>query len=169
MPLIVFSLLGLLWLAPFPGALPPWVNWAGVFVVVSLVYYAWLAPRAKVETNVIGLRNPATESVETFLDLVRADRVTPWYLDMLAPDIETASDDYARRFSGEVGAYFLDVQARTTLSLLEPWPGARVLDVGGGHGQVAIPLAENGFDVTVTGSSDECKVVADGDAVTGLQ
>ena len=30
-----------------------------------------------------------------------------------APDVETASEGYARRFAGEVGRYFLAVQAET--------------------------------------------------------
>ena len=50
------------------------------------------------------------------------------------PDVETASDDYARRFSGPVGEWFLDVQERACLDLLRPWRGGTVLDVGGGHG-----------------------------------
>lgn len=72
-------------------------------------------------------------------------------------DIETASDDYASRFSGPVGEYFLNVQAQLTLELLRDLPGAAVLDVGGGHGQLTRPLAENGYDVTVTGSADICR------------
>ena len=68
------------------------------------------------------------------------------------PDIETASEGYAGRFAGEVGAWFLDIQARTTLELLRPWPGAAVLEVGGGHAQFAGPLLEAGYRVTVTGS-----------------
>jgi hypothetical protein len=72
-------------------------------------------------------------------------------------DIETSSSDYARRFSGKVGEYFLDVQTKTVLNMLEPWSGARVLDVGGGHAQVAVPLVKKGFSVTVSGSSEECR------------
>jgi 2-polyprenyl-3-methyl-5-hydroxy-6-metoxy-1,4-benzoquinol methylase len=71
-------------------------------------------------------------------------------------DVETSSDDYARRFAGPVGRFFLDVQARTTLDLLRPFPGASVLDVGGGHGQLAEPLAEAGHAVTVFGSREVC-------------
>jgi 2-polyprenyl-3-methyl-5-hydroxy-6-metoxy-1,4-benzoquinol methylase len=71
-------------------------------------------------------------------------------------DVETSSDDYARRFSGSVGRFFLDVQARTTLELLRPFPGASVLDVGGGHGQLAAPLVEAGHPVTVLGSRAAC-------------
>lgn len=73
-----------------------------------------------------------------------------------APDVETSSDGYARRFSGEVGAWLLEAQARITLDLLAAWPRARVLDVGGGHAQLTGPLVEAGFDVTVYGSSEVC-------------
>jgi ubiquinone/menaquinone biosynthesis C-methylase UbiE len=76
-------------------------------------------------------------------------------------DIETASADYAARFSGAVGQYFLDQQTAITLKLLVDLPGLRVLDVGGGHGQLAAPLAENGFEVTVTGSADSCGTALD--------
>jgi 2-polyprenyl-3-methyl-5-hydroxy-6-metoxy-1,4-benzoquinol methylase len=73
-----------------------------------------------------------------------------------APDVETSSESYARRFAGEVGAWFLEAQARITLDLLAPWPRARVLDVGGGHAQLTGPLVEAGFDVTVYGSTEAC-------------
>lgn len=76
-------------------------------------------------------------------------------------DIETASDDYASRFSGPVGKYFLEVQARLTLELLRDLPGASVLDVGGGHAQLTMPLATHGYDVTVTGSADICRARLD--------
>lgn len=71
-------------------------------------------------------------------------------------DVETSSEGYARRFAGSVGRFFLEVQARTTLELLAPWPGARVLDVGGGHGQLTGPLVDAGYAVTVYGSSPAC-------------
>ena len=72
-------------------------------------------------------------------------------------DIETSSSGYARRFSGKIGEYFLKVQTKVVLNLLSSWPNTRVLDVGGGHAQIAVPLIKHGFDVTVTGSSDLCK------------
>lgn len=76
-------------------------------------------------------------------------------------DIETASDDYATRFSGPVGEYFLEVQARLTLNLLSDLPHASVLDVGGGHAQLTMPLVKNGYQVTVTGSADSCRARLD--------
>lgn len=72
-------------------------------------------------------------------------------------DIETSSADYAQRFAGKIGEYLLDVQTRITMDLLSPWPRARVLEIGGGHAQNAVPLVKHGFDVTVTGSSEVCR------------
>ena len=72
-------------------------------------------------------------------------------------DIETASEDYATRFSGEVGSYFLDLQLAITLQLLNDYSATTLLDVGGGHGQLAVPLAQKGYQVTVTGSDDSCR------------
>ena len=73
-----------------------------------------------------------------------------------APDVETASDGYARRFAGPVGAWFLDVQSRLTLDLMRAWPAARVLDVGGGHGQLTGALLAAGHAVTIYGSPGAC-------------
>jgi 2-polyprenyl-3-methyl-5-hydroxy-6-metoxy-1,4-benzoquinol methylase len=72
-------------------------------------------------------------------------------------DIETATEEYAARFGGTVGRFFLEKQAAMTLDLLRELPGARILDVGGGHAQLADPLVRNGFSVTVTGSADSCR------------
>ncbi len=72
-------------------------------------------------------------------------------------DVVTSSDEYARRFAGDVGRFFLDVQAAVTLSLLRDLPHARVLDVGGGHGQLAGPLLDAGHELTVLGSDPSCE------------
>ncbi len=72
-------------------------------------------------------------------------------------DIETSSDAYAARFHGSVGELFLGVQTRHVLDLIEPWPASAVLDVGGGHGQLAVPLVSKGFKVTIAGSSAVCE------------
>lgn len=76
-------------------------------------------------------------------------------------DIETASDAYAARFSGAVGEYFLAEQAEITLDLLQHLPGARILEVGGGHAQLAGPLVKKGYKVTITGSDDSCRARLD--------
>jgi SAM-dependent methyltransferase len=71
-------------------------------------------------------------------------------------DIETSSDGYAARFAGPVGAWMLDVQERAVRELLGTTAGATVLDVGGGHAQLAAPLARAGWPVTVLGSDPSC-------------
>ncbi|MEI6787748.1 MAG: class I SAM-dependent methyltransferase [bacterium] len=72
-------------------------------------------------------------------------------------DIETSSDGYAARFAGPVGGWMLAVQEKMTVAMLVGSPGASVLDVGGGHGQLAGPLCTRGFPVTVLGSDDSCR------------
>jgi SAM-dependent methyltransferase len=72
-------------------------------------------------------------------------------------DVETSSEGYARRFAGPVGRFFLERQAEATLDLLRPFPGASVLDVGGGHGQVTGPLVAAGHAVSVLGSDASCE------------
>jgi len=72
-------------------------------------------------------------------------------------DIGTSSEDYARRFTGGVGRWFVATQSRLTLGLLRALPaGASILDVGGGHAQIAPPLIEAGYEVTVVGSDPIC-------------
>jgi uncharacterized membrane protein YGL010W len=47
-PLIVLSLMGLLWSLPVPDALaarPPWLNWATLAAILACVYYVVLSPR----------------------------------------------------------------------------------------------------------------------------
>ena len=91
-------------------------------------------------------------------------------------DIETSSDGYACRFEGPVGAWFLEVQERIVLSMLgdgppreappvdrrghgcrTPAPETSIMDVGGGHGQLALPLCRRGYKVTVLASDESCR------------
>ncbi|CAN5293078.1 hypothetical protein BH24PSE2_BH24PSE2_12670 [soil metagenome] len=72
------------------------------------------------------------------------------------PDIETASDDYATRFQGRAGRYFLDAQAAAIQTVLDGFKGHTVLDVGGGHGQLTDLLLESGYDVTILSSDQSC-------------
>jgi SAM-dependent methyltransferase len=72
-------------------------------------------------------------------------------------DVDSSSELYARRFAGPVGRWFLELQASLTLQCLRGLPsGATVLDVGGGHAQLAPPLVDAGYQVTVVGSDVSC-------------
>jgi uncharacterized membrane protein YGL010W len=45
-PVILWCVLGFLWITPFPGgatAAVPGANWAGIVVVAALIYYAFLS------------------------------------------------------------------------------------------------------------------------------
>ena len=70
-------------------------------------------------------------------------------------DVHASSDEYAARFGDAVGQWMLQVQEQALFELLDS-ECATVLDVGGGHGQIAIPLAQHERSVTVVGSSHLC-------------
>ncbi len=72
-------------------------------------------------------------------------------------DIETSSAGYASRFSGPTGEWLLDVQAKATLAMLAPYSRAKILEVGGGHGQLTSHLIAAGHSVTVLGSDESCQ------------
>jgi SAM-dependent methyltransferase len=81
-------------------------------------------------------------------------------------DVETSSERYALRFSGAVGEWFLQVQARETLALLASRPSS-VLEVGGGHGQLTGPLVDAGHAVSIYASGDSCRERVEGWVSTG--
>lgn len=70
-------------------------------------------------------------------------------------DVHSASAEYAARFAGRGGAWMLERQTKILLDMLHDVPGSSVLDVGGGHGQIAGPLSENGYAVHCVGSAQE--------------
>lgn len=71
-------------------------------------------------------------------------------------DVESSSDEYAERFKGSVGEWFLEKQLSIVESMLVS-KNETILDVGGGHAQLANPLSEKGYDVTVAGSDPICR------------
>jgi len=72
------------------------------------------------------------------------------------PDIESSSDEYAKRFSGETGKWMLEIQNFATNTLLKPSKNQTILDVGGGHGQNIELLLKKGFNITIFGSNEIC-------------
>lgn len=73
-------------------------------------------------------------------------------------DIETSSDEYAKRFSGDIGNYFLEIQEKITMDFLNfLTPNTTILDIGGGHAQLAVPVVNKNFDLTVLGSDQSCR------------
>lgn len=70
-------------------------------------------------------------------------------------DRHASTQEYAARFSGDTGSWMLSIQEHALLRML-PDAACTVLDVGGGHGQTALPLNKSGRSVTIVGSSVEC-------------
>jgi 2-polyprenyl-3-methyl-5-hydroxy-6-metoxy-1,4-benzoquinol methylase len=68
-------------------------------------------------------------------------------------DVETATAAYARRFDSSAGRWMLRRQLDVTLDLLRDKSSTTILDVGGGHGQLAPELARRGHRVSVLASS----------------
>lgn len=70
------------------------------------------------------------------------------------PDIETASESYARRFAGAAGRYLLAQQDAAMRAVLKDWGGGSVLDVGGGHAQLTPLLRALARNLVVFGSDE---------------
>jgi len=71
------------------------------------------------------------------------------------PDIVSSAMEYQKRFSGQVGLWFLEVQSAATkkiISKLEKITLLNVIDVGGGHGQNMEPVLALGHKLTIVGS-----------------
>jgi hypothetical protein len=74
-----------------------------------------------------------------------------------APDIDSASDNYAKRFSGVAGEWLLKKQQTLTQQHLLALNAKRVLDVGGGHAQNVEPIEALNIPLTVSGSDAICQ------------
>jgi hopanoid biosynthesis associated RND transporter like protein HpnN len=93
-------------LRPLPAGSgrPDDVRWAGrlgalpvrhprivrVTAAALLVGAVALLPEARFDNNPLSVRDPSSESVRTFEDLLERGRTSPWSLNALAPDLESA-------------------------------------------------------------------------------
>lgn len=73
-------------------------------------------------------------------------------------DVHSSSQEYAARFGGATGEWMLAIQERAVARML-PTDTTSILDVGGGHGQIALPLSKGGKSVTILGSSIACSAL----------
>lgn len=72
------------------------------------------------------------------------------------PDIHSSTPEYANRFSGQAGKWFIRVQEEVTQKLLEGLKPGLAIDVGGGHGQNIRILNKKNYRVTILGSNKKC-------------
>jgi len=80
--------------------------------------------------------------------------------DLLQPDIHSSTNEYAQRFSGAIGQWFLSVQQHVTADLLGDTTSLTIIDFGGGHAQNCW-LADQSSSFTVHATSDECFALLD--------
>ena len=71
-----------------------------------------------------------------------------------SPDIESSSEEYAKRFKGKVGKWLLLQQKNATRNLIQG-DNLNILDVGGGHGQNIDTIQEMGHSLTVLASTEQ--------------
>lgn len=77
------------------------------------------------------------------------------------PDVVSSTDLYAQRFAGAAGAFLLQRQSILAQKLLKRFAPGSLLDVGGGHAQLAVDMKSLGFDLTISGSTDACRMRPD--------
>jgi SAM-dependent methyltransferase len=75
---------------------------------------------------------------------------------MEVPDIETSSDNYAKRFSGKAGEYFLKIQTDNIKRVLGDFADYSILEVGGGHGQLVPMFLSQRCKLMIYGSDNSC-------------
>ena len=63
------------------------IRWAALAVAIGSLA---LLPRARFDHNPVNLRDPNTESVQTFLDMLQRSETSPWTIDVVAPDLAQA-------------------------------------------------------------------------------
>ncbi len=80
---------------------------------------------------------------------------------IVPPDVASSSHEYAERFSGPVGEYFLDVQKECIQKVLVEFIetnsnnlNVRILELGGGHCQLTDFYLNLGYSVTIQGSDE---------------
>ena len=76
---------------------PPRRPWLGVGLAgIAAAVAVWLAPGVRFDSNVVKMRNPGTESVQAWNDLLDQGVGSPWYADLVAPDLARAEALAAR-------------------------------------------------------------------------
>lgn len=74
-------------------------KYAQIFAAIALALGlagAVLSPKLRFDTNTLHLQNPKTESIATLMDLARTSETSPYFVDMLAKDEQSATDMVTR-------------------------------------------------------------------------
>jgi hopanoid biosynthesis associated RND transporter like protein HpnN len=76
-------------------------TWVRRIAALACIGALLLLPSARFDENVINMRNPGTESVQAFNDLLsQAGMASPWFINAVAPDLESA-----QRLANQLGGF----------------------------------------------------------------
>jgi hopanoid biosynthesis associated RND transporter like protein HpnN len=78
------------WLAALEHLPLRWARPIRIGACVVAVAALLLLPRTRYDPNLLQLRDTATESVQAFSDLLAGSGTSPWTIDLIAPDLDTA-------------------------------------------------------------------------------
>ena len=106
-PLILLSLIGLLWSIPVPAAWAvrsPFLNWGGLFMLVALVYYYALAWRLALGMTVV--------TIVVIAIVYGASRlpVTLWLLSVMVFVAAWIGQFIGHKIEGKKPSFFKDIQ-----------------------------------------------------------
>ncbi len=107
-PLIVLSLLGLMWDIPFPQTLSasaPWLNWAIVFMGVSMFFYLWMSPAIALG---MGLAMIPVIALLTFFESVNIGPV--WVASLMVFILAWIGQFIGHKIEGAKPAFFDDLK-----------------------------------------------------------
>lgn len=106
-PLILFSVLGLLWLVPVPqaAAAVPFVNWATLLMALAVVYYLLLSP-----TLAIGMAVIAAAMFAVIHWVVMPGPVAPWLVYVVIFVGAWIGQFIGHEIEGKKPSFFKDLQ-----------------------------------------------------------
>ncbi len=107
-PLILFSVLALLWVTPVPAAVAaigPWLNWATVLMAAAFAYYVVLSPK-----HALGM---ALIALAMFLVIAWLDRAAPvpvWLIAVVVFVGAWIGQFIGHQIEGKKPSFFKDLQ-----------------------------------------------------------
>ena len=107
-PLIMFSLLGLLWSVPVPAAIrniSPWLNWGTLVMALALLYYVRLSGRLALGMVLVWV------AMATGLRVVAGTAALPlWTICLLIFALAWVGQFWGHKLEGKKPSFFKDLQ-----------------------------------------------------------
>jgi len=107
-PLIVLSLLGLLWDLPFPQMLStslPWLNWSIMMIALSMSFYVWMSPAIAV-----GMALTSATVIALLLGYERLGIGPVWVASLIVFVLAWIGQFIGHKIEGAKPAFFDDLQ-----------------------------------------------------------